>query len=484
MSFCNYSTTVKQSKNLTLNSLFITDYMPFASEQSVKVYLYGLNKCQNPDSLDNTIEDFAKNLNMTTEEVLISFEYWKKQGLVNIVNLDPIEVKYLEVIPLADQARVYDEKSYADFNNQMQEIITGRMITPTEYKEYYYLIESMHIDKLALILIAKYCTLTKGNDVNYPYIITLAKNWAYEGIKTAEQVDDKIKALDITTSYVKDLLLLGLGTKRNATYTDYNYYLKWTKEMGFSNDVILSVAKTLKRKGGIEKLNSKLTKYYDLKLLSEKEISDYETNKENLIKLASSINKKIGVYYENLENVIESYLTVWQNMGFDDETLLLIADFCFKNNIRSLSGMDTKVKSFYSLGLVTEKSINEYLGSVLKQDDNIKKLLVLCGLDRKVSSFDREFFSTWTNKWGFSQELIEYVCSLATNKFQPMQYINKILSTYREKNIFTIDDAKKYSLDLQSKFDVKPTSADNFVGRSYSKEDINALFDTLSEVKI
>ena len=252
MSFCNYSTTVKQSKNLTLNSLFITDYMPFASEQSVKVYLYGLNKCQNPDSLDNTIEDFAKNLNMTTEEVLLAFDYWKKQGLVNIVNLDPIEVKYLEIIPLADQPKIYDEKSYSDFNNQMQEIISGRMITPTEYKEYYYLVESMHIDKLALILITKYCTLTKGNDVNYPYIITLAKNWAYEGIKTAEQVEDKIQALDVTTRYVKDLLLLGLGTKRNATYTDYNYYLKWTKEMGFSNDVILSIAKTLKRKGGIE----------------------------------------------------------------------------------------------------------------------------------------------------------------------------------------------------------------------------------------
>ena len=484
MSFCNYSTTVKQSKNLTLNSLFITDYMPFASEQSVKVYLYGLNKCQNPDSLDNTIEDFAKNLNMTTEEVLLAFDYWKKQGLVNIVNLDPIEVKYLEIIPLADQPKVYDEKSYQDFNNQMQEIITGRMITPTEYKEYYYLVESMHIDKLALILITKYCTLTKGNDVNYPYIITLAKNWAYEGIKTAEQVEYKIQALDVTTSYVKDLLLLGLGTKRNATYTDYNYYLKWTKEMGFSNDVILSIAKTLKRKGGIEKLDSKLTKYYDLKLLSEKEIADYETNKENLIKLASSINKKIGVYYENLDNVIDSYLTVWQNMGFDDNTLLLIADFCFKNNIRLLSGMDAKVKSFYSLGLVTEKSINEYLNGVLAQDDNIKKLLALCGLDRKVNSFDREFYSIWTSKWGFSQELIEYVCSLATNKFQPMQYINKILTTYREKNILTIEDAKKYNLDLQSKFDVKPSSADNFVGRSYSKEDINALFDTLSEVKI
>lgn len=484
MAFCNYSTTVKQSKNLTLNSLFITDYMPFASEQSVKVYLYGLNKCQNPDSIDNTLEDFAKNLNMSIDEVKICFEYWKKQGLVNIVNIDPIEVKYLEIIPLADQPKTYDEKSYADFNNQMQEIISKRMITPNEYKEYYYLIESMHIDKLALIMIAKYCTLTKGNDVNYPYIITLAKNWAYEGIKSVEQVEEKIQALDVTTSYVKDLLLLGLGTKRNATYTDYNYYLKWTKDMGFSNEVILNVAKTLKRKGGIEKLDNKLTKYYDLKLFSEKEIQDYENKKDDLIKLATNINKKIGVYYENLENVIESYLTVWQNMGFDDNALLLIADFCFKNNIRSLSGMDIKVKKFYSIGLITEKSITDYFSRVLAKDDNIKHLLYLCGLDRKVNNYDREFYITWTEKWNFSQELIEYVCSLATNKFQPMQYINKILSIYKEKNIFTLEEAKKYGNDLQSKFDVKTTSADNFVGRSYSKEDISALFDNLSEVKI
>ena len=484
MSFCHYSSLVKQSKNLTLNSLFITDYMPFASEQSVKVYLYGLNKCQNPNSLDNTIDDFAKNLGMSQDEVISAFEYWKKQGLVNIVNLDPIEVKYLEIIPIADQPKVYDEHEYADFNKQMQEIIEGRMITPTEYKEYYYLIESMHIDKLAMIMIAKYCTITKGNDVNYPYIITLAKNWAYEGVRTCEQVEEKIQAMDITTSYVKDLLLLALGTKRNVTYTDYDYYLKWTKDYGFSNEVIFSVAKTLKRKGGVEKLDSKLTKYYDLKLFSQKEIDDYEVDKESNVKLATNINKKIGVYYENLENVIDTYISEWKNMGFEDNALLLIADFCFKNNIRSLDGMNQKVKRFYSLGLVTENSITQYLRTILAKDEQIKKLLSICGLDRKVNSFDREFFATWTEKWNFPLDLIEYVCSLSQNKFQPMQYINKILSSYKEKNIYTLEQAKKQSNEIKSQFDVKPTTSDNFVGRSYSKEDISALFDNLSEVKI
>lgn len=482
MAFCKYSTLVKPNQSIKLNSIFITDYMPYAEENAVKVYLHGLYLCSNPEISLNTISDFASSLNLTEEQVENAFRFWKEQGLVNIIELDPIEVRFLDVERNKMSLTKFKEEKYSSFNKEAQELIEGRMITPTEFNEYYIFMESMHMTQGALIMTIKYCTLTKGTNVGYPYILTIAKNWAYEGVLTEEQVEQKLMELEKSTGDIKEVLL-ALGIRRNGHYDELQMLLKWTKEMGFEKDIILFVARSLKKKGGMERLDKTLTKYFNLKLFSEKEIADYELNKENLTSLAKLVNKKIGVYYENLDNVIETYITTWQAMGFDDQTILKIADFCFKSNIRSLEGMDIRVKKFHTLGLISLQSIEEYLFEVVATDGKIKNLLVICGLSRNVTSFDRDFYNTWTNQWKFVDEIIEYVCSLAHGKFQPMQYINKILSSYKEKGIYSLEKAKEESSKMNNVFEVKQNQT-NFVGRSYSSEEISAMFDNLSEVKI
>lgn len=481
MAFCKYSTELVKSEDISLSCNFITDYLPFANEYCVRVYLLGLYKCQNPDNYDNTLENFAKTLNMSTDDVESCFLYWQEQGLVNVINVNPIEIRYLPVKKSNNYLKKFDKHKYENFNVQAQELIDGRMITPTEFAEYYVLMESLHIEPTALIMIIKYCTNLKGSNVGYQYILTVAKNWAYEGVLTASAVEEKLMQHEQVLGDIKEVLK-ALGVSRNANFEERQLYLKWTKELDFSKEVILFVAKSLKRKGGCEKLDKKLLKYYELKLFSIKEIEDFEQNKEELYNTAKEVTKSIGVYYENLENVIDVYISSWINMGFNKDSLKLIADFCFKNNTRNLEGVNQTVKKFFALGLTTEESIKQYLSQILTIDEQIKTLINLCGLSRNVNSTDREFYNIWTNQWGFSLDIIKYACELAQNKVQPMQYINKILSNWKNNNIKTLEQAKENSNNL-SCFEVKKNDG-NFVGRSYSQQEINALFDTLGEVKI
>ena len=60
------------------------------------------------------------------------------------------------------------------------------------------------------------------------------------------------------------------------------------------------------------------------------EIDSFEKEKSDLYSLAKEINKTIGLYYENLEGIVENYILKWINMGFDKELLLEIALYCFK----------------------------------------------------------------------------------------------------------------------------------------------------------
>ena len=477
MAFCKFSNESAVKNSTIIDNKFVTDYMLLAPDVCVKVYLLGLYNCQN-DGFNNTLESFSRQLGLTEEDVIECFLYWQEQGLVTLLNIDPIEVRYLPVKTKSNDKK-YSKTKYANFNKQIQEIIEGRMITPTEYAEYYSLIESFHIEPDALIMIAKYCTNVKGKNVGYSYILTVAKNWAYENVKTTKDVEEKLLQHEAIASDVSEILKL-LGSKKQADFEDKQMFVRWTKDLGFEKEVILFVAKSFKKKGSIEQLNRKLEKYYELKLLSEKEIEAYEQSKQDLLSTAKMVTKQIGVYYENLENVIETYIVKWQNMGYNADSLKLIADFCFKTNIKTLEGMNDTVEKFYSLGLTGVESINQYFGEILQTDGYIKKILSLVGLNRNVSSWDRDFYRTWTFTWNFSNNIIEYACSFAVNKSHPLAYVNKILSDWYKNHIDTIEKAKSQKIVVSDIANLKPAT---FEQRSYSSDEINALFDNLKEVK-
>ena len=101
--------------------------------------------------------------------------------------------------------------------------------------------ESLHIETDAFIKIIEYSIELKGNNVGYPYILSIAKNWAYEGITTLEQVELRLEEQVKNTSQVKDVLNL-LGLKRNPTTDEYQMFLNWTKDLEFPLDTIMYLA--------------------------------------------------------------------------------------------------------------------------------------------------------------------------------------------------------------------------------------------------
>lgn len=478
MAFCKFSSANTENFSTNIDNKFISEYLPLAPEMCVKAYLYGLYYCSN-QSVENSLESFAKNLNISQDDVENCFLYWQDQGLVTVLKTNPIEIRFLPVKSKNLDIKKYSKGKFADFNKQIQEIIDGRMITPTEYAEYYNLIEHFKLDPSALVMIAKYCADFKGTTVGYSYILTVAKNWLQEGVKTPSDVEQKLKEYEAIVSVVSDVLKI-LGSKKQAGFEDKKQYTRWIKNLGFDHETILHVAKSLNKKGGMERLNAKLEKYYELKLLSTKEIDQYEQEKQTLIEQAKMVTRQIGVYYENLENVIETYIIKWQNMGYNFDSLKLVADFCFKNNIKTLDGMNSTLEKFYSLGLISVQSIDEYFDGILETDKNIKEILTLVGLNRSVTTWDRDFYRTWTYTWNFADDVIKYACSLAVGKSHPMPYINKILSDWFKNKIDTLEKAKAQKVGDLTNITNTPKMATQ---RSYSSEEINALFDNLNEVK-
>ena len=260
-------------------------------------------------------------------------------------------------------------------------------------------------------------------------------------------------------------------------------YLKWVNSFGFTHGTIKEVARLQNKKGGMNKLDETLSKLFEQKLFTIEEIENYSKEKEMLYSIAKKVTSTLGLYYQNLESVVEVYIKDWFNKGYDEPTLTLLSNYCFKQDIKTLSLMNEIVLKLYKLGIVSVEAMNEYVAGLVSTDNSIKELLQKLGLLRRVNSMDRDFYKTWTEDWNFSLEIINLVAEKSKTASQPIRYMNKLLLELNNKNIKTVQEAEK-ELAKTTIVSSQTKTKNDFSEREYSKEDLDALFDSLDDIEV
>jgi len=477
MAFIKLSRDFKKNSFINLDSNFVTDFLVDANEKSIKVYLLGLYY-STIDSEINTIDNFCKTLNMSLKDVEKAFKYWEEEGLVKISNLENLEIIYFPIDSKTAKFKPIDEGKYGDFYVLCQNVLSHELTT-NEFKAYVDLIEKSKIEPEALLMIIKYATNCKDKNVNANYILAIAKSWIEEKIYTTKAVEEKIKEIELTSGKIINIFNV-LGIKRNATLDERDMYIKWTKVFHYTDSTILDVAESLKKKGGMKALDNKMAKYHSMQYFTTEEILTYEKNKKHLTTLAKEICSKLGVFIENLEPVIDMYLNNWLYKGYSDETLKMLATYCFKSENKSLESMDVVIQKLYKQGIVSQGAFNQYMFELNVTDENIRKILDNLNLERNVTQRDRELYNVWMCEWNISAEILDFAINLSKNKLSPFAYLTKILSVLHEQNVKTIEEAQniKFDNDTNTAKKQKP----NINTRSFSDEELNRLFDNLKEI--
>ncbi|MBR2988784.1 MAG: DnaD domain protein [Clostridia bacterium] len=472
--YAKLSKEIARETKIAVDGIFITEFMPHAPESYVKVYLLGLSlACSDTD---NSPEQIATTLGMDINLVFEAFSYWADYGVVNLLSTNPPTVEFLPVTRNSLSLRKFSKTKYKDFNDQLHAMFPSRNILPNEYNEYYTLMETLHVEPTALLAIISYSIRLKGESVTYPYICAVARNLANQGCLTYERVMETLGEFD---GYDDDLagVYKSLGTKKASTLEDKRMLKKWLKEWGFALETVIAVAKTIK-KGGMDKLDLTLKKYYENHLFSTSEITAFMDNRERLLSLTKSINRIIGVYYEQVDFIIETYVSKWLGYGFDDETLLSIAEYCFKRNVRNLEGMNETVEKFYRQGLLSQADIGAFMSEASRKDAQIRALLDSAGVSRPINSRDRDAYRTWTYTWKMPDEVISYCATLAQGNANPIAYINSVLSSWKNAGVDTVEKAKNFRSGNGGGSAVTPTVGATVV-KTYTTEELNAMFDNL-----
>ena len=169
MAFCKFSPNYGNENKILVDSAFINEFLPTAPDLCVKVYLMGLNKCNNADDTENVISYFSEKLKVCEDDIISIFKYWEERGIVQVLSTNPVEVRFLPINVSNGHVKKYEVDKYTDFNIQVQEIFEKRMVMPNEFVEMYNLMENKHIEQSALIAIFKYCVEMKGFNISPNY---------------------------------------------------------------------------------------------------------------------------------------------------------------------------------------------------------------------------------------------------------------------------------------------------------------------------
>ncbi len=431
---CSYSKEFSASSFTEVENVFIREYLPLASDNAVKVYLYGLYLCKNSDNEEN-LESLSKTLKISVEEVKKGFVFWEEFGLLSIVSENPFSVHYYPVKSAGTvKVRKFKPEKYGDFSKSLQALFSSRMISTNEYSEYFNVMETYGIKTEAMIMIVKYCIAIKSDDITYKYVLKVAKDFGNRGIVSVDMVEKQLSAYVLRTQDMEKVLR-ALKIKRNPDMEDLKLYNKWTQDLHFEPENIIFSASKLK-KGNMEKLDKFIFELYLKKCFSKNEIADFIDKKQAVFELAIRINKALSVYEEVIETVVDTYTNKWLSFGFEDETLVFIASALFRMGKNSLVEMDELIETLRVRGFIDLSSVSDYFEGEKASNAFISKLLNVAGVNRRPTPWDKENLNMWKS-WNFTEEMILEAAKLASGKNSPIAYMNSVLSSWKNKSVFS-----------------------------------------------
>ncbi len=454
---------------ITVENKFIVEYMPYADGDYVKVYLYGLSLAARKGDGDDSVERLSKRLALDVSTVDAAIEYWANLGLMSRIGDD---VTYMSLRTARPKIKKYDVDKYAEFNRNCQLFITDRQIPPREYDEYYAFMEKYDMEWQAMVAIVRYCTKLKGGNVSAPYILAVARNLIEDGYRTCDEIENRLEEYGV---YYNDLLYVLAPLGKHPDHESVALYKKWTVSMHFERETIRRVAELVK-KGGITALDGKLTTYASLELYSIDKIESYEQERKEMLKLAKSVNKALGVFYENVEPEIAMYIRPWLDLGFDKAAILAAADYCMGSGLKTLPDLDAVIRELLRENVTTEKDVLDRQKHETRYDGRITSIMNVIGLKGAVRPAYRTLYASWAENLKMSDAVIDSAAALSVG--MPFSYMNTILNNWSKAGVDTAEKAKAHTLPSRE----SAATADNgTVNESISADELNKLFVQFNE---
>lgn len=261
-----------------ISNVFIDSYMKEANDAQLKLYLYLLRMVE--ANCSTSVSDMADQFNYTEKDVLRALKYWEKNHLLVLEyedgkSLSGIRLLKLpqkdrkEVSPLAplvalppkngssqetspfkeetspqetafskpsyslDELKEFKEKEETSQLLFVAEQYIGKPLSPGEITTLLFFSDRLGFSEDLIDYLIQYC-VDKGKK-DFRYIEKVAISWAQQGITTPKEASRLAGKYDRIVYTV----MKALGKSGTPTRAEADFAMKWWKEYGFTQDIIM-----------------------------------------------------------------------------------------------------------------------------------------------------------------------------------------------------------------------------------------------------
>ena len=257
--------------DLQLENIFISEFLPDAPGDFVKVYLYGRMQAETRSAI--TDKEMAEQLGISEERIFEAWEYWESWGAVRRKYLDEDNkiLAGIEFLNLKEQVfdsvstfEEFDETNFEEDDFDPSGIMQDEEPGPFESEEVKSLMPEMEErlgTSLSLTEMQKVVSWVKDHSIpqdvilyavdyavergkgKFNYIAAVIEGWKDQNLKDLDSVKEHIMAFDDKAKNHKRVLQ-ALGMNRNATEEERRIIDSWFQQGFTMKRVLEACAKT------------------------------------------------------------------------------------------------------------------------------------------------------------------------------------------------------------------------------------------------
>lgn len=348
-----------------VSNTFITDYMPSAPDNAVKVYLYGLMLNSDPGS---DAADMETALGLSPEQVLDAFRYLEKQGLVRIIDSGGVIIQYLCVNKQATYSAARGR--YAELVGKLQAVLGTRNLSGAELQKIFDWIDIFKFEPDAAVEIVRHCVEIKGCRVNINYMDAVAKRLAAERFLSLEDVSEcfRIEADAMTGAAA---ILKRWRLSRRPTDDELEMYSKWINEWGFTDESIEYACREVvgSDRPTFKYLDAILSNYHDSGNISAESMIELSHEQDVIAEIARRIYMAAGLSSRNPGSAQRQQVEIWYKDWKMPPELMYYAAEVASSSVHPFAEAKKLLAKWHSEGISGVSAAKDYMGRMNRRPE-------------------------------------------------------------------------------------------------------------------
>ncbi len=439
-----------------VDNQFILEYLPNATGDAVRVYLYGLMQCYHPQQA-MTLDQMARELSMTEDAVLTAYRHWERKGLVRRIADNPPVFRYVSikqltmtgsVLPVDQEYEAFAAGVYGLFGND-------RRIHGAEMSHIYEWVEELGLPAEVVLYLIREMIAQHGKTVAVKTIEKRAALLAEEGVKSVEDAE-VVLSRDKAVWDGSRAVIRRFGKRRSPSEDEQAMYRTWHVDWGFSQeDILAACAETVKGEPTFAYLGGILSR-----LRAQQKTSGVEKALREEKDAAAPLKALLKVMKLQNVTINEGTLAVYADMRalYPDNIILMAGRECAKRGA-DFEGVMTTLKNWKRNGLESAADVTAYMKQVDDENDFLRMLYEVLGVSVKPNAADRRLAKKWQSDYGYDMGFITQCAAWAIGKDKPMAYLDTILTRFHDKGVADMAAARKEREAHQQELQKQPAAA-------------------------